>query len=109
MAYTESVTGRSFNSLQFFYSDGQALSGSDYEEKSNGNERTLFVKNCTEDGEYTVQCENDKMSAKLKVNGTAETAAAEPPAPEPATVPESKPVASATPPAKTEEPKPKPR
>ena len=81
-------------------SDGQPVSGSDYEEKSNGNERTLFVKNCKDSGEYTVQCGNDKMSAKLKVNGASEPAA---PAPEP------EPAKTAAPPVKTEEPKPQAR
>jgi len=77
--------------------DGQPISGGDYEEKSNGNERTLLVKNCKESGEYTVNCGNDKMSAKLKVNGSSEQAA-----PAPAAASDS-----AAPPAKTEESKPK--
>lgn len=71
--------------------DGQPISGGDYEEKSTGNERSLFVKNCKESGEYSVNCGNEKMSAKLKVNGSSEPAAV----PEPSA------------PAKTEETKPK--
>ena len=76
--------------------DGQPISGGDYEEKSNGNERTLLVKNCKDSGEYSIECGTAKMSAKLKVNG-----ASEPSAPEPAAAP--------TPQPKTEEPKPQVR
>jgi len=54
--------------------DGQPVSGGDHEEKSNGNERTLLVRNCKDSAEYTVQCGADKMSAKLKVNGSSEPA-----------------------------------
>jgi len=77
---------------------GQAVSGGDFEERSNGNERTLIVKNCKDSAEYSIQCGNDKMSAKLNVKGSNN-------APEPAA-----PAAPATtsPPAKTEEPAPKP-
>jgi len=57
--------------------DGQPMSGGDYEEKTNENERTLILKNCKQSAEYSIQCGSDKMSAHLKVNGSTANKAPE--------------------------------
>lgn len=84
--------------------DGQPLTGGDFEEKSNGNERTLFVKNCKDSAEYSVNCGNEKMSAKLKVNGSSEPAVPEPAALKPVAANEQ--TSATASPTKTEESKP---